>query len=66
MLLLVSDYFRRSDGKLNVRLSAPAASAIRDLLTGQIVAEQIPGGRSTVPIELAGARARLLHLYPLR
>jgi len=66
MVLLVADYSRRSDGTLNLRLSAPAASAIRDLLTGQVVAGRIPSGPSTVPIDLAGARARLLHLDPLR
>lgn len=66
MLLLVADYFHRSDGTLNLRLSVPAASRIRDLLTGQILAEKIPSGESTIPIKLAGARARLLHVYPIR
>lgn len=65
MLLLVADYFRRSEGMLNVRLSVPATSGIRDLLTDQIVTEQIKAGDSTLPIELAGARARLLHVYPI-
>lgn len=63
---IAANYFRRSDGTVNLRLSAPAASAVRDLLTGQIVAGRISSGQSTVPIELAGARARLLHLDPLR
>ena len=66
LLLLVADYFRRSDGTLNLELSVPVASEIRDLLTGQVVTEQIPAGDSTVPIDLAGARARLLHVYPIR
>ena len=65
MLLLVADYFRRSKGALDVHLSAPAPSQIRDLLTGQIVAARIPSGKSTVRIDLGDARARLLHLAPV-
>jgi len=53
-------------GTLNLGLSVPAASGIRELLTGRIVAEKIPSGESTLPIKLAGARARLLHVYPIR
>jgi hypothetical protein len=64
MLLLVGDYFRRSNGTLDVQLSAPTDSRLRDLLTGQILAAQVPRGKSTVRIDLAGARARLLHLQP--
>jgi hypothetical protein len=66
MLLLVADYFRRCDGALNVRLTVPGPSGIRDLLSGQVVAERVPVGDSNVPISLAGARARLLHVYPVR
>ena len=65
MLLLVADYFRRSEGALDVHLSAPAPSQIRDLLTGQIVTERVPSGKSTVRIDLGDAPARLLHLSPL-
>jgi len=66
VLLLVADYFRRSDGNLNLRLSVPAASKLRDLLTGQVVVEKIPPGDSTVPIDLGTERARLLHVVPIR
>jgi len=66
MLLLVADYFRRTDGTLNLRLSTSTASRIRDLLTGKVVTKRIPAGDFTVPIELAGARARLLLVYPIR
>lgn len=65
MLLLVADYFRRSEGALDVHLTAPAPSRVRDLLTGQIVAERVPGGKSTLRIDLGDAPARLLHLSPL-
>jgi len=64
MLLLVADYFRRSDGALNLHLALPAASEIRDLLTGEVVFPQVPKGKSTVRIELGGERARLLHVFP--
>jgi hypothetical protein len=66
MLLLVADYFDRTEGKLDLRLSVSSASAIRDLLTGQTVAERIPAGETTISIALAGARARLLRVYPIR
>lgn len=62
MLLLVADYFGRSNGALDVRLDVPAASEIRDLRTGEIVVERVSAGQSTVRIELAGARARLLYV----
>lgn len=65
MLLLVADYFRRSEGALDVHLSALAPSQVRDLLTGQVVAERVPSGKSTLRIDLGDAPARLLHLSPV-
>jgi hypothetical protein len=65
MLLLAADYFRRSGGTLDLNLSLPTASRIRDLLTGQTVISQVPSGGASIRIPLAGARARLLHVCPL-
>jgi len=65
MLLLVADYFRRSEGALDVHLSAPARSQLRDLLTNEIVAERVPAGKSTLRVDLGDAPARLLHLAPV-
>ncbi len=66
LLVLAADYFGRTDGTIKLRLSVPVASAVRDLLTGQVVVEKIPAGDSAVAIDLAGQRGRLLHVSPIR
>ena len=66
MLVLLADYFGRTDGMLKLRISPPGESAIRDLLTGETVAEKVPPGESTVAVDLGGARARLLHVKAVR
>ncbi len=62
MVLLVSDYFGRSKGMLRLRLRAQARSAVRDLLTGEVIAAEVPAGEQELTVSLGGSRARLLHV----
>ena len=64
MLLLTADYFGKSHGTLKVKLNLPAKSSLRDLLTGDDVANELPAGSQTVSVSLNGQRARLLEVVP--
>jgi len=65
ILLLAADYFGRTNGELKICLRVPARSEIGDLLSGQSV-RQVPAGEQVLEIPLHGARARLLHVRPVR
>lgn len=65
LVLLVADYFRRTDGKVKLHLRVPARSNIRDLLTGEVLSAEIPTGERLLPVPLGENRARLLHVHPL-
>jgi len=65
MVLLVADYFRRTDGTVKLTLQMPARSEIRDLLTGEIVSAAIQPGERVLPVPLGENPARLLHVHPL-
>ena len=64
MLLLVADYFRRSNGAVQLGLTLPARSQVRDLLTGETLAADLPAGKQTLTVPLGSARGRLLHVRP--
>ncbi|MBL7039827.1 MAG: hypothetical protein ISR77_14415 [Pirellulaceae bacterium] len=65
MVLLVADYFRRTDGTVNLTLQVPARSEIRDLITGEVLSAGIQTGERLVPVPLGENQARLLHVHPL-
>lgn len=65
ILLLAADYFGRASGRLKVRLQVPARSQVQDLLGGQVIGE-VAAGEQVLEIPLQGARARLLHVRPVR
>jgi hypothetical protein len=62
MMLLVADYLGKSNGTLKIKLNLPVKSSLRDLLSGQIIANNLPAGAQTVSISLNGGRARLLEI----
>jgi len=64
MMLLVADYFGKSDGTVKVQLNLPAKSTLRDLTSGQAIGKVLLPGRQTVDIPLNGQRARLLEIAP--
>jgi hypothetical protein len=64
MMLLVADYFGKSDGAVKVQFNLPAKSSLRDLFTGRIVNASLPAGAQTISIPLNGERARLLEIAP--
>jgi hypothetical protein len=64
MMLLVADYFGKSDGTVKVQLNLPAKSSVRDLFTGKIVNASLPAGIQTIFVPLNSERARLLEIAP--
>lgn len=64
MVLLVADYFRRTDGTVKLTLQVPARSEIRDLITGEVLPGEIQSGECLIPVPLGNNRARLLHVRP--
>lgn len=64
MLLLAADYFRRTDGVIELGLTLPGHSRVRDLLTGEILAADLAAGKQSLAVPLGSARARLLHVLP--
>lgn len=64
MLLLVADYFRRTNRAVQLGLSLSARSQVRDLLTGETLATDLPAGTQTLTVPLGSARGRLLHVRP--
>jgi hypothetical protein len=66
MVLLVADYFQRTDGAVKLRLQAPVQSQIRDLVSDEILSGEVEAGERTLSVPLAGQRARLLHVRPLK
>ena len=65
MLLLVADYFGHSGGSVKLRLTLPARSELRDLLSGEVFMAEIAPGERLIQVPLADVRARLLHVCPL-
>jgi hypothetical protein len=64
MMLLVADYFGKSDGTLKMQLNVQATSSLRDLMTGKTIGKVLLPGKQTVNIPLNGQRARLLEIAP--
>ena len=64
MLLLAADYFRRTGGAIEFGLTLPARSRVRDLLTDEILADDLPAGKQNLTVPLGSARARLLQVLP--
>jgi hypothetical protein len=65
MMLLAADYFGKSNGSLNLNLTLPVKSQLRDLLSGETVGKVLLAGKQTVTIPLNGQRARLLEVVPV-
>ncbi len=65
MVLLVADYFGRTDGTINLTLQVAARSEIRDLLDGKLLSPEVQPGERRLPVPLGSNRARLLHVHPL-
>jgi hypothetical protein len=66
IMLLAADYFRHTGGSVKLQLAVSAKSEIVDLISGQVVKSNVAVGRPTIEIPLEGARARLLHVRPLK
>lgn len=64
MVLLVSDYMRKSGGTLKLHLDISVPSKIIDLQNGEVIAQKLHAGKNTVAINLDGNRARLLEVQP--
>jgi len=64
MVLLVADYFGRTDGTVKLTLQVPARSEIRDLITGEVLSAKIQAGERVLSVPLADIPARLLHVHP--
>ena len=61
-LLLVADYQGQSQGTVTLNLHLPVRSRLVDLLSGEVLAADLPHGRQQFPVLLGGSRARLLHV----
>ena len=66
IMLLAADYFRRTGGTVKLQLTLPAKAEIVDLMTGQVVKPDVSPGKHAIDVPLEGARARLLHVRPLK
>lgn len=64
MILLLADYFGKSDGTLKLQLDLPVKSSLRDLLTNESVGKVLLPGKQTINIALNDQRARLLEVAP--
>ena len=65
MVLLISDYEKKSSGTLTLHLKLAAPSQICDLENGEIVVKKADAGNQTISVSLQGKRARLLEIKPL-
>jgi hypothetical protein len=66
MVLLLADYFGKSDGTLKLQVDVPVKSSLRDLMTNESVGKVLLPGKQTINIALNGQRARLLEVAPQR
>lgn len=64
MVLLLADYFGKSDGTLKLQVDVPVKSSLRDLMTNESVGKVLLPGKQTINIALNGQRARLLEVAP--
>lgn len=66
MMLLAADYFCHGAGTVKLELTLPVRSKIVDLISGQVVESDVSPGKQVMDVQLEGARARLLHVLPVR
>jgi hypothetical protein len=64
MVLLIADYYGKTDGSVRLTLNLSKPSTLRDLFTGQSVGGPLSVGEQKIVIQLEEARARLLELVP--
>jgi len=65
MVLLISDYEKKSFGTLTLHLKLSAPSQVCDLQSGETLVSKVDAGSQMVSIPLQGKRARLLEIKPL-
>jgi hypothetical protein len=66
MVLLAADYAGKTNGNIRLRFDFPERVQIRDLFSGEVLHENLPRGEQIITVPLAGERARLLHVAPIR
>jgi hypothetical protein len=64
MVLLISDYMKKSSGTLTLNLNISVPSKLIDLQNGKVIEQNLHVGKNIVEVNLEENRARLLEVKP--